>query len=206
MAPRHTPSVTVVEQAETALKAAKVTLADMQRVVAVMSDAAPAKGRLSDVKLEELFQREQEPLPFSSKVKVTFKVALKEAEALGSEEVRSEHLLLALLRDEDSMAVKALAKLDVDPQALRIAVERDAKRSGELVGIGRGRGETTTLESCGIDLTALAVDGTLDPCIGRDDQLERVIQILVRRRKSNPCLVGDPGVGCVASSASRPIL
>lgn len=182
------------------MKAAKVKLSEAQRVVAEMSNASPAKGRLTDVKLEELFQREQEPLPFTSKVKAVFRVALKEAEARGSEEVRSEHLLLALLCDEDSAAVKALEKMNVDLQALKAAVERDAKRRGELVGVGSGSSETTTLESCGVDLTALAAEGSLDPCIGRDDQLERVIQILVRRRKSNPCLVGDPGVGAAAES------
>ncbi|KAJ8600680.1 hypothetical protein CTAYLR_007438 [Chrysophaeum taylorii] len=186
------------ENAESALKAAKVKLGDVQRVVAEMSNAPPAQGRLSDFKLEELFQREQEPLPFTAKSKATFRLALKEAEALGSDEVRSEHLLLAMLRDDQSAAVAALERLEVDPATLRIAVERDAKRSLELVGVGGAETRTTTLESCGCDLTALAAEGKLDPCVGRDEQLERVIQILVRRRKSNPCLVGDPGVGKTA--------
>ncbi|KAH8071372.1 ATP binding protein [Aureococcus anophagefferens] len=118
-------------------------------------------GVVGDV--AELFRREEEPLPFTGRSKAAFKVAVEEAAALKTEEVRSEHLLLALLRDADSEAVVVLNNMDIDVPALAKQVEKDAKRAkGEL------------------------------------DVVKRVVQILLRRRKSNPCLVGDPGVGKTA--------
>ena len=124
---------------------------------------------------------------------------MEEAAALKTEEVRSEHLLLALLRDSDSEAVVVLNNMDIDVPALAKQVEKDAKRAkGELVGVGGGDDKPTTLASCGVDLTELARNGELDPMIGRQDVVKRAVQILLRRRKSNPCLVGDPGVGKTA--------
>ncbi|KAK7236137.1 ATP-dependent protease [Aureococcus anophagefferens] len=154
-------------------------------------------GVVGDV--AELFRREEEPLPFTGRSKAAFKVAVEEAAALKTEEVRSEHLLLALLRDADSEAVVVLNNMDIDVPALAKQVEKDAKRAkGELVGVGGGDDKPTTLASCGVDLTELARNGELDPMIGRQDVVKRVVQILLRRRKSNPCLVGDPGVGKTA--------
>merc|ERR1719463_708679 len=96
---------------------------------------------------------------------------------MACEEVRPEHLLLAIARDEASEARSAL----------------------EQLGIGAdGEERETTLASVGVDLTALAIDGELDPCVGRKDEIARAVQILLRRRKSNPCLVGDAGVGKTA--------
>jgi ATP-dependent Clp protease ATP-binding subunit ClpC len=89
--------------------------------------------------------------------------------------------------------------MDIDVPALAKQVEKDAKRAkGELVGVGGGDDKPTTLASCGVDLTELARNGELDPMIGRQDVVKRAVQILLRRRKSNPCLVGDPGVGKTA--------
>jgi len=154
-------------------------------------------GVVGDV--AELFRREEEPLPFTGRSKAAFKVAVEEAAALKTEEVRSEHLLLALLRDADSEAVVVLNNMDIDVPALAKQVEKDAKRAkGELVGVGGGDDKPTTLASCGVDLTELARNGELDPMIGRQDVVKRAVQILLRRRKSNPCLVGDPGVGKTA--------
>ena len=201
------------DNAKRALTTAKIKLADAQKIVADMNNAEPAKGWLTDSKLEELFRREEEPLPFASDSKQILRVALAEAESYGSEEVRSEHLLLAMLREvkgsgeeagKKSGAILALERMGIDVLALKVAVETDAKKTArapkEFASVGGTSGGSTaaTLESCGQDLTFLASEGKLDMCVGREAQIDRMIQILVRRRKSNPCLVGDPGVGKTA--------
>lgn len=151
-------------------------------------------------KAAELFRREEEPLPFTARSKACFKRAMSESEAMACEEVRPEHLLLAIARDEASEARSALEKLGIDVDELADAVAKDARRAkGSLVGVGGdGDERETTLASVGVDLTAMALDGELDPCVGRKEEIARAIQILLRRRKSNPCLVGDAGVGKTA--------
>ena len=92
-----------------------------------------------------------------------------------------------------------LEALDVDVPALRAEVTKGAKQERELaVTGGREGGALPTLAQCGTDLTQAAKDGKLDPTIGRADEITRVMQTLVRRRKNNPCLIGDPGVGKTA--------
>ena len=147
--------------------------------------------------------------PFSKRVQRVFPFAL---ELAGREElrgpsgsgdiVRSEHLLLALIEDDDSGAVAALQRLDVDVDELRAEIRADAERGtgeAELVA-GRGNKDNTTptLSECGIDLTEAARAGKLDPVMGRESEVARALQVLVRRRKSNPCLMGEPGVGKTA--------
>jgi ATP-dependent Clp protease ATP-binding subunit ClpC len=150
--------------------------------------------------LQGPLRREEEPLPFTARSKACFKRAVSESEAMACEEVRPEHLLLAIARDEASEARSALEQLGIDADALADAVAKDARKAkGSLVGIGAdGEERETTLASVGVDLTAMAFDGELDPCVGRKDEIARAVQILLRRRKSNPCLVGDAGVGKTA--------
>ncbi len=124
--------------------------------------------------------------------------------------IGTEHLLLAILDDEDSFAVGMLNELGVN-------IENLTKKIAENISTGNGRndgfstsdskfgskssgkkGSTKTLEQFGRDLTALAKEGGIDPVIGREKEIERVIQILSRRTKNNPCLIGEPGVGKTA--------
>ena len=171
-----------------------------------MRDTIGVKKSLGD-KAAELFRREEEPLPFTARSKACFKRAVSESEAMACEEVRPEHLFLAVARDEQSEARSALEKLGIEVDALCDAVAKDARKAkGSLVGVGGdGDERETTLASVGVDLTALALDGELDPCVGRRDEIARAVQILLRRRKSNPCLVGDAGVGktAIAEGLSR---
>merc|ERR1719478_87375 len=164
-----------------------------------MRDTIGVKKSLGD-KAAELFRREEEPLPFTARSKACFKRAVSESEAMACEEVRPEHLFLAVARDEQSEARSALEKLGIEVDALCDAVAKDARKAkGSLVGVGGdGDERETTLASVGVDLTALALDGELDPCVGRRDEIARAVQILLRRRKSNPCLGGDAGVGKTA--------
>ena len=164
-----------------------------------MRDTIGVKKSLGD-KAAELFRREEEPLPFTARSKACFKRAVSESEAMACEEVRPEHLFLAVARDEQSEARAALEKLGIEVDALCDAVAKDARKAkGSLVGVGGdGDERETTLASVGVDLTALALDGELDPCVGRTEEIARAVQILLRRRKSNPCLVGDAGVGKTA--------
>ena len=170
-----------------------------------MRDTIGVKKSLGD-KAAELFRREEEPLPFTARSKACFKRAVSESEAMACEEVRPEHLFLAVARDEQSEARSALEKLGIEVDALCDAVAKDARKAkGSLVGVGGdGDERETTLASVGVDLTALALDGELDPCVGRRDEIARAVQILLRRRKSNPCLVGDAGVGKTAIAERRP--
>ncbi len=123
---------------------------------------------------------------------------------LDSGYIGTEHLLLALLSDEDSKAYEILLKLNVDADALTDALydamglETDpVPKGGSYSGKPSQKGGDS-LEKYGRDLTRLARSGKLDPVIGRDKELERVIQILSRRTKNNPCLIGEPGVGKTA--------
>ena len=103
----------------------------------------------------------------------------------------------ALAQSNGAMTV--LEALDVDVPKLRAEVTKGAKQERELaVTGGREGGALPTLAQCGTDLTQAALDGKLDPTIGRADEITRVMQTLVRRRKNNPCLIGDPGVGKTA--------
>ncbi|MCR5041188.1 MAG: ATP-dependent Clp protease ATP-binding subunit [Clostridia bacterium] len=117
--------------------------------------------------------------------------------------VTPEHLLMALLRDTQSSAVAMLARFDVSPSELynelADSLMGDAKSSAAAEGGKTGSDEKTkTLSQFGIDLTARAKEGKIDPVIGRQKEIERIEQILSRRTKNNPCLIGEPGVGKTA--------
>jgi len=142
-------------------------------------------------------------IPFTPRAKRVLELALEEARQLGHSYIGTEHLLLGLLREGEGVAARVLENLDADPAKIRSQVIRMVGESQETVGAGASTGggsspgsnKTPTLEEFGTDLTKQAAEGKLDPVIGRAKEVERVTQILGRRTKNNPCLVGEPGVG-----------
>lgn len=117
--------------------------------------------------------------------------------------VDTEHLLMALLREGDSYAVKFINSLGIDENQLFEDIVKETGRVGEdsVDGTRKGKNsksKTPTLDEFGKDLTSAAKEGKIDPVIGRDEEISRVIQILSRRTKNNPCLIGEPGVGKTA--------
>lgn len=118
------------------------------------------------------------------------------ARNLGDSYVGTEHLLISILQAGDSVAVSILQTLDVDIQSLFRRLSKQEEPSGAIgAGNAQGKTETPTLDQYGKDLTVAAKNGDLDPIIGRDNEIERIEQILSRRTKNNPVLIGDPGVG-----------
>jgi ATP-dependent Clp protease ATP-binding subunit ClpC len=141
---------------------------------------------------------------FTPRAKKVLELSIDEARRLGHNYIGTEHLLLGLIREGEGVAAQILTGMGAD-------LERVRKLIMQLLGGGVVAGEggpgqaprqaktnTPNLDRYARDLTALSGDGKLDPVIGRDREIERVIQILSRRTKSNPCLIGDPGVGKTA--------
>ncbi|URE12375.1 ATP-dependent Clp protease ATP-binding subunit clpA [Musa troglodytarum] len=141
-------------------------------------------------------------IPFTPRAKRVLELSLEEARQLGHNYIGSEHLLLGLLREGEGVAARVLESLGADPSNIRTQVIRMVGETTEAVGAGVGGGSSgnkmPTLEEYGTNLTKLAEEGKLDPVVGRQDQIERVTQILGRRTKNNPCLIGEPGVGKTA--------
>ena len=135
---------------------------------------------------------------YTARTKKVIELSLYEAKTLNNNYIGTEHLLLALIREREGVAARILQDLGVDLSELRKAMleERAAEGAGKTGG-GRSAGgkETPTLDKFGKDLTRLARDGELDPVIGRSEEIARIVQILSRRTKNNPVLIGDPGVG-----------
>jgi ATP-dependent Clp protease ATP-binding subunit ClpC len=121
--------------------------------------------------------------------------AYEESQALGSSYIGPEHVLLALARDEESEAGRLLSRFGVSHTRLRGAVVRGVGQEGEARG---QESSTPTVDEFSRDLTEMAREGKLDPVIGREDEIETTIEILSRRTKNNPVLIGDPGVGKTA--------
>ncbi len=130
--------------------------------------------------------------------------AHRQAERFHSDKTGTEHILLALLKEGENVAVRLLNTMGISVQKLYVdvlvAMGEDSSLYKEDLGKrqGKKKGSTSTLDQYSRDLTALARDGKLDPVIGREDEITRVIQILSRRTKNNPCLIGEPGVGKTA--------
>ena len=130
--------------------------------------------------------------------------AHRQAERFHSDKTGTEHILLALLKEGENVAVRLLGTMGVSIQKLYVdvlvAMGEDGGLYKEDLGKkqGRKKGGTSTLDQYSRDLTALAREGKLDPVIGRQDEITRVVQILSRRTKNNPCLIGEPGVGKTA--------
>ncbi len=166
-------------------------------------------------------------IPYTPRVKKVLALANKEAKALNHSYVGTEHLLLGLLREGEGVAARVLKRMDVDIQRTRNEIlaeidpnfspddmDEDEDDDDEEIGgfneegstqaeggggdPGEGKTKTPALKAFGRDLTKLAKEGMLDPVIGREDEIERVIQILCRRTKNNPVLIGEAGVGKTA--------
>ncbi|MGB1130225.1 MAG: ATP-dependent Clp protease ATP-binding subunit, partial [Haloferula sp.] len=158
-------------------------------------------------------------IPYTPRVKKVLALANKEAKALNHSYVGTEHILLGLLREGEGVAARVLRRMEVDIQRTRneilaeidpnfnpenedeeddLDVFEDEGGEPEAGGGGDGKTKTPALRAFGRDLTKLAIDGELDPVIGREEEIERVIQILCRRTKNNPVLIGEAGVGKTA--------
>ena len=141
-------------------------------------------------------------IPFTPRAKRVLELSLEEARQLGHNYIGTEHLLLGLIRETEGVAARVLENLGVVfVSKLRAQVIRSLGESEVAVGVGSGSGgssgrsKTPTLEEFGSNLTEKAEEGKLDPVVGREKEIERVIQILGRRTKNNPILIGEPGVG-----------
>ncbi len=132
--------------------------------------------------------------------KVVLEFSVEEARQLGHNYVGPEHILLGLIREGEGVAARVLVNLGADLDKLRGQMVQQLGGSGTAATAGRGknRSQTPVLDQFGRDLNTLAEEDKLDPVIGRDKEVERVIQILSRRTKNNPVLIGEPGVGKTA--------
>ena len=146
-----------------------------------------------------------EPEGNTPKMNQLLEHAEDEAMKCGSKTLGTEHLLLAMIRMQDCAGARLLNSLDVNPQKLfselvaGMGAEGNVyKEEMQAMNNARHRGEPSSLEQYSRDLTEMAYDGELDPIVGRDSEIQRVIQILSRRGKNNPCLIGEPGVGKTA--------
>ncbi len=138
-------------------------------------------------------------IPFTPRAKRVLELSLEEARQLGHNYIGTEHLLLGLIREGEGVAARVLENLGVDLSKVRTQVIRMLGETAEVTQGGPSRGnKTPTLDEFGSNLTQMAVDGKLDPVVGRAKEIERVIQILGRRTKNNPVLIGEPGVGKTA--------
>ncbi|MBE9062069.1 ATP-dependent Clp protease ATP-binding subunit [cf. Phormidesmis sp. LEGE 11477] len=139
-------------------------------------------------------------IPFTPRAKRVLELSLEEARQLGHNYIGTEHLLLGLIREGEGVAARVLENLGVDLSKVRTQVIRMLGETAEVSGSSgsQGRTKTPTLDEFGANLTQMAADGKLDPVVGRQKEIERVIQILGRRTKNNPVLIGEPGVGKTA--------
>jgi ATP-dependent Clp protease ATP-binding subunit ClpC len=138
-------------------------------------------------------------IPFTPRAKRVLELSLEEARQLGHNYIGTEHLLLGLIREGEGVASRVLENLGVDSSKLRGQIIRFLGENSEIsTGNTATRSKTPTLEEFGTNLTQKATEGRLDPVVGRAKEIERVIQILGRRTKNNPVLIGEPGVGKTA--------
>ena len=153
---------------------------------------------------EEASITDIDAIGFTPRTKRVIENAFMEARKLNSQYIGTEHLLVGIMREGDSVAVRIMMDLNVNPQKLYNEIvktinETESKEQGAKRGSNRGSfNSTPTLNQYGSDLTKGATEGKLDPVIGRSTEIDRVIQILSRRTKNNPCLIGEPGVGKTA--------
>ena len=135
---------------------------------------------------------------FTPRSKKILEIALVEAGKSGSQLIGTEHLLLAIIKEGSSVAVAILSELGVNGQNLYNEIIKNISSKTTDSKKSEGGKDTPTLNQFGRDLTSQAKEGKFDPVIGRDKEIERVVQILSRRTKNNPCLIGEPGVGKTA--------
>src|SRR5579884_1525545 len=132
------------------------------------------------------------------RAKKVIELAVDEARRLGHHYIGTEHLLLGLIREGEGIAAGVLESLGVNLEKVRTEVIKVLTQSGSAPAHERRSSKTPTIDQLGIDLTAQARGAKLDPVIGRESEIERVIQVLSRRMKNNPVLIGEPGVGKTA--------
>ena len=145
-------------------------------------------------------------IPFTPRAKKVLELALREALSLGHNYIGTEHILLGLVRENEGVAARILLDFDADSDKIRNEVIRmlsgpgGRRQGGGTGGQGEGGGKKSSklLDQFGRNLTKLAEEGKLDPVIGRETEIERIMQILSRRTKNNPVLLGEPGVGKTA--------
>ena len=140
-------------------------------------------------------------IPFTPRAKRVLELSLEEARQLGHNYIGTEHLLLGLIREGEGVAARVLENLGVDLTKVRTQVVRMLGETAEVTtggGTSKGSAKTATLDEFGTNLTQLASESKLDPVVGRHSEIDRVIQILGRRTKNNPVLIGEPGVGKTA--------
>src|SRR2546426_820950 len=160
--------------------------------------------------VEEIIgQGQQAPsghIPFTPRAKKVLELSLREALQLGHNYIGTEHILLGLIREGEGVAAQVLVKLGADlnrvrQQVLQLLSGYQGKEPSESGSSGRGEGTPSSslvLDQFGRNLTSAAREGKLDPVIGREKEIERVMQVLSRRTKNNPVLIGEPGVGKTA--------
>ena len=149
-------------------------------------------------------------IPFTPRAKKVLELALREALSLGHNYIGTEHILLGLVRENEGVAARILLDFDADSEKIRNEVIRmlsgpggrrqgqGRRRAGAGAGPAEGKKSSKLLDQFGRNLTKLAAEGKLDPCVGRETEIERIMQILSRRTKNNPVLIGEPGVGKTA--------
>ena len=150
-------------------------------------------------------------IPFTPRAKKVLELALREALSLGHNYIGTEHILLGLVRENEGVAARILLDFDADAEKIRNEIirmlsgpGRRSQAGGAATGAGAGSGSPDSkkssklLDQFGRNLTKLATEGKLDPVVGRQTEIERMMQILVRRMKNNPVLIGEPGVGKTA--------
>ena len=137
-------------------------------------------------------------LPLTARAKKTLEISGQEARALKSKDIDTEHILLALLKDEEGVAAQVLSTYDIDYKEAYEELKNIQSGQPSSFKKKRKKSKTPALDHFGRDLTELARRGKLDPIIGRENEIERVAQVLSRRKKNNPVLIGEPGVGKTA--------
>jgi ATP-dependent Clp protease ATP-binding subunit ClpC len=137
-------------------------------------------------------------IPFTKRAEKILKMAYVEAEKYKSDIIGTEHLLLALVKEKDGVAAQVLLNFDITYEAVREELENILRGTPSSKEANPQRSKTPALDHFGRDLTELARKNELDPIIGREREIERVAQILSRRKKNNPVLIGEPGVGKTA--------
>ncbi|MBV8263305.1 MAG: ATP-dependent Clp protease ATP-binding subunit, partial [Candidatus Eremiobacteraeota bacterium] len=143
-------------------------------------------------------QTVQQEMVFTPRAKRVIELAFEEARQLNHNYIGTEHLLLGLIREGEGVAARVLTNLGVDPAKVRVQTTSLLGAESQTPSKASGKSKTPTLDAYGRDLTQLAREGKLDPVVGRTTEIERVIQILSRRTKNNPALIGEPGVGKTA--------
>ena len=144
---------------------------------------------------------------FTPRTKKILELSYAESARHGEQYIGTEHILMAILREGSNVAMTILGELGIQPQALYNTLSQEDSKSPSMPSAGQGKAgnhtqkgntKTPTLDQFGRDLTQMARESKFDPVIGRNKEIERVVQILSRRTKNNPCLIGEPGVGKTA--------